>query len=664
MYNRRSISTDPSMPEHPEQRASHRSATRHVLNLKRPRIPALIIDRSDGGCRMQIAPARTAKILRGHRLELVSGVFADVIWPDRLAADQQEIGVEFDLKRCDPQRLQEFAESITAESRPRYDAMMAAGRSSHDFIVHVLVRVSTLPTQPFRGTSLPLHNIVARMVLSAGCDRVLRSLVETEMADADQRLDRLDFFAKSRYLGYALLRRSTYSVRTIRVAQVARAVIVVPEAASLRGHSYAIDATNAAYVTHARYRAMVGGERFDFNATSYQQQSIRDGTCVHAAVAMASSHLARVFRTRPLEEVDVVSATTNAWARHLYEDDIVAALNASGFRVFSWYRIWTNGECYDGNSAGGLAWSGRPGLAEPCGRATLNNIIHIAADSCIPGILMLRPLQPGHQRHVVTLMGHTASRQPTESVIHPRTRMAVTTDWVRDIIVHDDSIGPYLHLPLRFTHAYKPDRYDPRWTLQEEVANRSPQDYRMLWDRSVEGSVQGFIMPVPNRVRFSPGFAHDALEAAVEKLLNDALSQKTNLTNTKLAKIAKRWHVDKRSVVRGVYLDHAERFRHRTVQWLAKHHPRKSEREIELLSQVRLPEYVYVGTLANSRATASSGTFGSRCWGYVLIDATVPEESNTPLVLARLADVWHWPSDEPHAIEYISLESPGLMPEH
>lgn len=479
------------------------------------------------------------------------------------------------------------------------------------------------------GRSNPLSNIMRRVV-AAGCDFVKAEAWYVDFRSSEGYESFFHKYARvgppsirlhlwqqdagaghgPRYFGYVTIRNLRLKGATTRLGQIGRTLLEFPEAAL---NDPVIGRVNdeAYFINAPQYRYSTGGLSGTLECFEYRQQNAVTGTCGHTAIETASGVLARRFRTKPLTSLDVHAAAKTLGyvgrevVADLMEDQLGAALATTGGNVKAYFT--------------GGAWGGSRGYG-PRRKATkeeLCEILHVATDSYLPAVAILTPRHGS--RHVVTVVGHTATRAPRPI---PTTRrksvlagFTTTTHWVKDLLIHDDSVGPYLRIPLRKSDVYK---------------NGETPRYDAVWNMSVESNLRAVFVTYP------PGVILDGLDAinlasafCIKSLeVMGQAGEHGELFN----ELVRADNEDE--LVFSTYLDLTNRFRERMLTSEGG-----SIEDAELLIETPLPEHVYVVSISTKQRIGGEGSFEATCLGYVVVDPTAHSSSEEAVMLARLGNV-------------------------
>jgi hypothetical protein len=265
--------------------------------------------------------------------------------------------------------------------------------------------------------------------------------------------------------------------------------------------------------------------------------------------------------------------------------------------------------------------------------ARMMDLIHIAADSHLPAILTLRPTH--HQEaHAVVVVGHTTIADPSK-VVGRRGLMYrrdlpggfSSTPYVKDFLVHDDAIGPFLRLPQAPGDRFNGPKPRPLFPL-DGIA------YSMLWDRDAQTDVESVIIPMPAGVRFDPLNAHSVASAFVKAFANTEYKEIGRDRNLMPSTMAAMSAFDANRLVYSCYLDHGGRLR------AARRKVTRSGciQEWAIMGRITLPKYVYVVNIMLHESVAQFGTLASKTVGYVVIDATTVPSAKDVIVIARIGE--------------------------
>ena len=404
-------------------------------------------------------------------------------------------------------------DELEALLKTRADQLFAGGIYGED-IDKVILRCF--------GSSHPLANILQRC-MTAGCNfcRAERDYVDFQAPEGHEsflrryvrtrpELVRLHLWKVSgkpskggeliRYFGYVVLKDASLSGDAgLKLGHVGRTIIEYPEA--LPGHPEGgrIGSTGEKYFVNApSYRYYFKGITDQIRSFEYRQQDLVTGSCGHTAVETASGVLRQHFGTPQLTSRDVHEVAKESGCvpsrivSDLMEDQIGAALATTGCNVIAYYpKNWAGSPAY-----GYRRWLDERKLAE---------VLHIATESRLPAILVVRR-EPS--AHAVVTVGHWTMTDPApldrrRKRINEDNRMTAT-HWVRDFLVHDDAVGPYLRLPIRQT-----DQYD-------KGSDRNPEAF---WNGSLQSSMRSMFVPYPPSVILDPADALPLVQSFVTRWL-------------------------------------------------------------------------------------------------------------------------------------------------
>ncbi|MCB9883498.1 MAG: hypothetical protein H6834_17055 [Planctomycetes bacterium] len=404
------------------------------------------------------------------------------------------------------------------------------------------------------------------------------------------------------------------------------------------------------FLMAAPYRIVhpaLGEERI--RTVEYRQQSIMSGSCAHAAIEMAAGFLHKRFGTRRLQEEDVRrhaswSGQRGAIVDDLVDHEIAVGIGLTGFNP----RVYSRRVPKTPDAAGiteALPIGASLPHAIPVGIHTLANVLHLAIDSSLPAILVLGARQEGGRRHAVVAVGHTSipkgpamqSREiDRRGIPGRRPAPSTTTAWARDVIVHDDAIGPYLELPIRAVH------------MREQPApnHASTEDLNWLWRRSIQTDLEKVIVPLPPQVALEPAIALERANVHFQRLrqrlnasLLDKLEASSGVTPEHASKICQR---DNDDVVLSAMLVEGVQFRRSALKSLQLAGQHANERqwagERVILETIALPSYVYVLGLCSRASIEEKGPFRADTYGFLVLDAMAACASQDILLLVRLAE--------------------------
>lgn len=213
------------------------------------------------------------------------------------------------------------------------------------------------------------------------------------------------------------------------------------------------------------------GGKLPLRAFPFAQQDQLGSRCAHIDVRMAVEYLHRHLRLNnvSLEVIRNLTASSAAIAHPIsgmIPEDIVDALAQAGCDPVVYGR---------------KPVSYTTPAVRPVSYRMMVEYLHIYIDSGLPVILQLAN---GHgPAHTVCAVGHTIDRGKRRRSMRSDLSFRTTTDWVRDILVHDDLIGPQLLLRI--------DR-DPPYRHNERMD--------AVWLQSLEGSLTLMYVPLPKGV--------------------------------------------------------------------------------------------------------------------------------------------------------------------
>lgn len=604
-----------------------------------------------GAAGMQInvparADAQTIVAARSVRLMLQPNVIVkgSIVGSERMPRDGRsgvDLGIKFDAL-LDGAVVDDWANTNSRHAN-EINTIIREDRG-YDLRMRVLTQF---------GNSRPLSNLLRRLT-ACGCNCVVveKNYDDREVEDlfdghshrryrAHELPIRLHFFKIAGpmpaddmeepliYLGFTTLRRlHLTNHQGIRLGHIGRTVVSFPEANQYRQPCGVSRAGDNYVVISAPYQAVANATLQNVDGFEYRQQSYVGGTCAHASVHCVTGFLRRLIGTKALNGNDILDAvqsfhSSGKLVDDLIEDHIAKALAAAGCNVRAYYLTW----------GGSATFSPKKKLVF----RDMMDVLHTAIDSQMPAILVLgtRPVDDPHavvDRHAVVAVGHTAMRlgPPLHQHHQPRGEELVrtTTDWVKDILVHDDNIGPFLRIPVAAEHTY------PRVEVPEHEDNDAAR-YDAVWERSLRKHLYSIIVPFPVGVNLCPTY--------VPAFLRRILNVKNLATMSGHLRKGKRYFSEiqeaasREELVISTYLDLSNRFRVKAIEQLDLH--ASGSLEAILLTHLSLPKYVYIASVTTLERVKNKGTFDAEILGYIVVDSSATRFSDDAVLLTRLGEL-------------------------
>lgn len=350
---------------------------------------------------------------------------------------------------------------------------------------------------------------------------------------------------------------------------------------------------------------------------AYQQQDTLGARCAHVALKSVADYLHKILDTPKLSLEDI-RHITNPGTKHVFPQ---RGLSDSEFlRVLA--------------SLGGVPlaykYSKGGGRRQECARhlehtsvdfASFVELMHIHIDSQLPVLLTLR--RPSG-RHAVVVVGHDVD----VSSRGERSRLLLSytaTSHIRDFIVNDDTVGPYVRLPVTSGGQYPGEG-------NKDFHERN--QHEALWEESLEESADGFFVCLPEGVRLA---AEDVVKrlrrsfSGIFEVYKDQYKVWRPGYRGKMHECLVGAHASGNDEVTfNVYLDLANRFKSNLFRSEIRGEP-----ESAILYEVPMPRFVWIVEISTQKLLDEDG----KVLGFIVIDATASPDSAEPYLAARLPGV-------------------------
>ena len=443
------------------------------------------------------------------------------------------------------------------------------------------------------------------------------------------------------YWGYVTVRplRLRDDGEDFALAHVGETVLWVPECdtnAPEEGLSFVGD--DILYVSGTTHYSFVDGKREAIHSAVFRQQDRVYGTCGHNAVRMSTEHLSRSLSVRVVREEEIgrelrPHSGSSIHPTDLHEDSIAKALSLSGCDVRSYFLNWYGGRSFFPRRA--------------VSTAELENLIHFAVDSSLAPIIILHPKGENtdgrtFERHAACVVGHsgTDSADPhLPNTVGGSGSYLSATSWLRDFIIHDDSIGPFLRIPRGQTE-YHDTRF-PGEEFDDSGAPWVPLD--QLWERTVSDDIETLIMPLPAEVANDPLDVYETAMTQLTDLLSDKIAEgvlasagEDDLETFGELRRAARGQ----DLVVNFYLERSDEFRRRALCRVPEMRHEFTD-EFDLISNTLLPPFIYVFTVTSRQRIEEAQSYSKApILGYMLFDTLSPQFSTESDIVLRLGELY------------------------
>lgn len=473
------------------------------------------------------------------------------------------------------------------------------------------------------GISNPLRNTVAR-ALENGATRVV---VQHDYDDELHRVEhislyheifgqtaackRLFFFREVGdevdLVGAIVIRPFALGLSDTALGQVGRSVI-----APMIGQSSTSSST--IYCLATVHNVFALGNLYRIKAVQYSQQDTLGSRCAQVALGMMSSFLHKLLDIKELSPAEVRLVGTGS-KNHFFP--------ASGLTRRDSMRV------VRAMGATPVFYSAEPRSTDSPFRHTsrdfLMELLHIYLDSHLPVMLTMTRDRSTPVGHVLLAVGHSSMAQ--RSSIHRRTcvEFDTSTSHLRDFIVHDDAVGPYLRLPARVGDELPKSRND------------STINYDALWNESFQENVDGILVPLPPGVRLTVDWVLVKLMGLFQTL-GPVYQKALAIVNPEAAEeatvVSLLNALCNKNVICNTYLDLSNRFR----QNVASSNLAQTD-DIVYLDEVSLPKFVWVVEFTTKHYFSGPEPY-SQFLGFILLDATTSPDSGEPFLVLRLPGVF------------------------
>lgn len=252
-------------------------------------------------------------------------------------------------------------------------------------------------------------------------------------------------------------------------------------------------------------------------------------------------------------------------------------------------------------------------------------ILHAYLDSQLPVILAVyddRKYRP-NERHALVAIGHTVDRRmnpsfdPRYSPVPELPGYYTSSAYIRHVVVHDDSIGPYLLLPV---------------SESQEFQGGTDADYNAEWSLSVEGGMEEMFVPLPPGVHLRAEHVYAILARTLPSMVG-LYVRHTPAFNKALAGALKDG-----TVVVDLYLELGKRF----LSNVFAERVLTDDGTAAILRELDIPRYVWVVELSTPHDRQKALSNRQKVRGFILYDATAPLGVRAPLVAWKLPGLLAW----------------------
>jgi len=650
-------------------------------------VPGVVTDFSPAGVRLVVNGSDLGRLAKMPPRRLEAGeLVVDVTVQRGPETARDHNGIEYGLLFVDEAAASQFRRradvSAAAPLRPGQRIEIDDTDAARDAAIERLLARF--------GESWPLENILHRMIRARRAQVILLTSrpIESGATESFSRGEhllhlrpvRISFFRDTHsgeFLGFTEVRPTEITVpgSALRLGHVGYSVLTYPEGSGANPACGLDRQGTPFYLIQTRYRATVRGKALFTHGMQFEQQSVVVGSCGHAAVAMASGFLHQLLKVPKLTQAAVSHDHGFGPGDNLTEAQFASAFAKIGLRP----RCYYSRESYLGPLEP-LATASSPQPA-----CNLVEILHFAADSYLPALVCLAdrdregPKPPaehdpvaddGHrERHVMTVAGHTTLGVGQEPAATANKLAGLdfgsSTEWVREFLVHDDAVGPYLRLPITDPYAKATRPY-------------SLEDYAKVWRRCVVHDVDSVVVPFPREVRMDPTHVPLSVQSLIRMCLerqpwssaHGSRDDDGNAAPTpELDALSAAYARGPTHIVVNNYLDHASRFRVSMCETLESDAYREragAARERELLESVHLPTHVYVVSVMLRDEVVCQGTLQAEMVGYVVVDATATPNSRHEHLFVRLGEFvhYHHPAtglETAEIVPFVRRRQPGTL---